>query len=136
MLKNLLILYLVFIFVFKTNARRVTIQATDIECERLSWWPWSPGRYNIDSDDDGNAYLLSKNDGNHQKWELIPDNGYYQLKNIATDLYLDSNHEGSIYTHPANGGNFQKWQMNHYSNGAYWLRNVATGRQLDCHQKK
>jgi len=142
MLKNVQTVCLFCLVVFnllllETNARRVTIQAT-FECQKTSGWFWKmgPGPLDLDSDHDGDAYLLQRNGGNHQKWELIPANGYYQLKNIATGLYLDSNHEGSIYTHPANGGNFQKWQMNHYSNGAYWLRNVATGRQLDCHRRK
>ena len=121
----------------QTNARRVRIRATS-GCEKESNWlgTWRRGPLQIDSDYNGSAYLYDVNSGNHQKWELIPDNGYYQLKNIATGLYLDSNHEGSIYTHPANGGDFQKWQIIHSNGNAYWLKNVATGRQLDCHRRK
>lgn len=130
---SLLFLIIFILFVFETNARVVEI-AADETCGTFS------GRrsYNgiLDSKFDGTAYLNGLNGGQHQKWKLIRTKDHYLLKNFATGLLLDSNHAGSIYTHVYNGGDFQKWQMINAYRNIYWFKNVATGRQLDCHKRR
>ena len=94
MLRNLQIQCFLFLIVFnlfllETNEKRVRIQAAASSCDKPSGWLLASrsGSLQLDSDHDGNAYLLSKNGGDHQAWELIRDNHFYKLKNVLLQIF-------------------------------------------------
>ncbi len=87
----------------------------------------------LDSNDNGDVYMLACNGGSYQKWRFAPTGGSFEflIINAKTNRCLDSNGDGRVYTLWCNGGNFQKWQADGL--GDYYVRswkNTATGRYL------
>jgi len=52
----------------------------------------------LDSNSDGDVYLLDCNGGNYQKWYEIHESSGWVLKDKATGLVLDTGGTGVIYT--------------------------------------
>ena len=63
----------------------------------------------LDSNAARQAYILTRNKGNYQKWRIFSDGeGYWQLVNVATGLALDGTDQ-YIYTLEPNDGAYQRW---------------------------
>jgi ricin-type beta-trefoil lectin protein len=90
----------------------------------------------LDSNWAGQAYALTCNGGNYQKWTVVDrsDNRgvYTYIVDFETGKCLDSNSSGSLYTLSCNGGNYQCWDMSEDLLTSTWtLTDRATGRRLD-----
>ena len=81
----------------------------------------------LDSNQNGDAYLLPANNGYNQIWRW--DNTYFT--NFKTGRVLDGNDNGKGYTNRNNGGSYQKWTQVIQSGGSSKIRNQRTGRFLD-----
>lgn len=65
----------------------------------------------LDSDSDGDVYVIQCNGGDHQKWYEQKTSTGWRLKNKATGRVLDSNAAGSVYTKRDAGDSnkYQRW---------------------------
>jgi hypothetical protein len=84
----------------------------------------------LDSNADGEVYVLGCNGGDYQRWRVVPNNdGSKSLRNLATGRCLDSNgtgaRQGEVYTLGCNGGGYQKWAIEE-SGGALIIKDAAT----------